>query len=377
MSPRERLLTALAHQEPDRVPTDLGGIVTGIMAAAYQDLLDYFGLHEEIVIIDTKQQLAQPSEQVLQRLGIDTRYVFPGEPHSSCREILENETSYRYLDEWGIEMKMPKEHGYYFDMVAHPLADLQVEDLESYPWPDMRDPGHTEGLAERARLRYEETDYALVSRIAGSMFERGWYLRGFENFFMDLVTNERFAHALLDKLLELNMAFMDEYLGAIGEYIQVVVMGDDLGTQKAPLISLDLYHKYLKPRQKELFSFVKERTDAYLFLHTCGSVYQFIPDLIEVGVDILNPVQVSAAEMDTKRLKQEFGDRLSFWGGIDTQQVLPFGTPEEVRDEVRQRIDELAPGGGYVLNSVHNIQTGVPAENIVAMFETARESRWH
>jgi len=373
MTSRERLLTALAHKQPDRVPADLGGIVTGIMAGAYRDLLDYLGLEEQLAIIDTKQQLVRPSEAVLERLGIDTRYVFPGQPRSWQLKIEEDDHSYTYVDELGIQMAMPKDGGLYFDMAAHPLADLSVEDLDHYPWPDMRDPGYTDGLAERARKMYEETDYALVSRIAGSMFERAWYLRGFEQFFMDLVVNERFVNALMDRLMALYMDYLDEYLGAVGQYLQVVMLGDDLGTQKGPMISLDLYRKFVKPRQKQMFAFVRERTDAAIFLHTCGSVYQFIPDLIEVGLQILNPVQVSAADMDPKRLKDEFGDRLCFWGGIDTQHTLPFGTPEDVRKETLERIAVLGRSGGYVLNPVHNIQTGVPPENIVAMYDAARE----
>jgi uroporphyrinogen decarboxylase len=258
-------------------------------------------------------------------------------------------------------------------MVKHPLADAEVEDLKHYDWPDMRDSGYTEGLAARARTMREQTDYALVTRIWGSMFERAWYLRGFENFLRDLVTDERFVNALLDKLLELNMELFDEYLGAVGPYVDVVPCGDDLGTQLGPLISPTLYRTYLKPRQRELFRFVKQRTKARLFFHTCGGVYPFIPELIEVGVDILNPVQVSAAGMDTERLKAEFGDRLCFWGGVDTQHVLPFGTPGDVRQEARRRIRDLGQGGGYVLGAVHNIQTGVPAANIVAMYEAAEE----
>ena len=371
MTPRERVVAALEHRQPDRVPTDLGGPVTGIAVKAYEGLLEYLGLEEDIIISDQKQQLALPSEAVLQRLNIDTRYLLPGVPHSWTLDITEDETGHQFVDEWGMTVRMPKEKGFYFDMVRHPLAGLDVADLPHQDWPDMRDPGWTEGLAARARELYEETDYALVTRNAGSLFERGWNLRGLENFLIDLLTDEAFVNAVLDKLLELNMAFLDEYLGAVGQYLQVVALSDDLGTQKGPMISPALYRKFVKPRQKELFAFVRERTDAFVFFHTCGSVYQFIPDLIEVGVDVLNPVQVAAAEMDTRRLKAEFGDRLSFWGAIDTQHVLPFGTPEDVRQEVRRRVADLGTNGGYVLGAVHNIQAGVPAESIVVMYEEA------
>jgi len=371
MTPRERLVAALEHRQPDRVPTDLGGPVTGIAVKAYEGLLEHFGLEEDIIISDRKQQLALPSEDMLQRLAVDTRYLLPGAPHWWTLDITEDETGYEFVDEWGMTVRMPKENGYYFDMVKHPLADLDVADLAHYDWPDMRDAGYTEGLAERARELYEETDYALLTRNAGSLFERGWNLRGLENFLIDLMTDEAFVNAVLDKLLELNMEFLDEYLGATGQYIQVVALSDDLGTQKGPMISPELYRKFIKPRQRELFAFARERTDAYVFFHTCGSVYRFVPDLIEVGVDALNPVQVAAAEMDTRRLKQEFGDRLSFWGAVDTQGVLPFGTPEDVREEVRRRVADLGTNGGYVLGAVHNIQAEVPAENIVAMYEEA------
>jgi len=371
MTPRERLVTALQHKEPDRVPTDLGGIVTGITMGAYSKLKDYFGIQEDSIIFDHKQQLVYPGEEILQKLGVDTRYIFPGARQSWNRVVKEDEESYTYVDEWGITMKMPKEYGLYYDMVEHPLARLKAEDLDSYNWPDPRDPGLTEGLKEKAEEMYENADYALVAWASGSLFERAWYLRGFENFFIDLVSNEKFANVLLDKLLEINMEFLADYLKAIGDYIQVIQLSDDLGQQNGPLISLDVYRRFFKPRQKELFSFVKERTDAYLFYHSCGSVYRFIPDLRDVGVDILNPIQVSAKEMDTKRLKEEFGDILSFWGAVDTQHVLPHGNPDEVTEEVKRRIMDLAPGGGYVLNSVHNIQADVPPENIVAMFKAA------
>ena len=289
------------------------------------------------------------------------------------REVKEDEGNYTYVDEWGIAMKMPKEYGLYYDMVEHPLARLKAEDLARYNWPDPRDPGLTEGLKEKAQEMYENTDSALVAWASGSLFERSWYLRGFENFFIDLVSNEKFAHALLDKLLEINMEFLEDYLKAIGDYIQVIQLSDDLGQQNGPLISLDVYRKFFKPRQKELFSFVKERTDAFLFYHSCGSVYQFIPDLIDVGVEILNPIQVSAKGMNTKKLKEEFGDSLSFWGAVDTQHILPHGSPDEVTEEVNRIITDLASSGGYVLNSVHNIQADVPPENIVAMFKAANK----
>jgi len=371
LTPRERLLTALSHREPDHVPRDLGGRVTGITIVAYDALKAFFGLEEQNEVIDHKQQLARPSEEVLQRLGIDTRYIMPGAPRGWERQVSEDSTGYSYVDVWGIGLRMPKENGHYFDMVSHPLAGLTVEDLNSYPWPDPQDPGLTEGLREEARRLSEQTDYALVGDPSSSLFERAWYLRGFQNFMIDLVTDERFAAALLDKLLELRMAGLQNFLEEVGDYIHVLRLGDDLGQQGGPLIAPPLYRRLVKPRQRELIRFIKQRTDAYIFYHSCGSVVEFVDDLIEIGIDILNPVQVSAQGMEPARLKAKYGDHLTFWGGVDSQRVLPYGTPEEVREDARRRIEQLGAGGGYVLDAVHNIQPDVPPENVVAMYGAA------
>jgi len=369
MTPRERLLSALEHEEPDRAPADLGGIVTGIAVTTYDRLKAYLGIHEPTTVLDPKQQLAAPNESVLRALKIDTRYIFPGPRDSWQLSVHEDLDGYHYFDEWGIKLKMPREGGLYFDMEEHPLSNATVDDLESYPWPDPRDPGLTRGLRKRAKRMYESSEFAIVAWASGSIFERSWYLRGFQRFFIDMVRNEEFATALLDKLLEVNEGYLDRYLEEIGEYIHVIQLADDLGHQQGALMPLQLYRRLIKPRQRKLFRFVKERTEAYLFYHTCGSVVQYIPDLIEIGVDILNPVQLSAKGMDAKKLKSEFGEKLSFWGGVNTQQVLPRGTPEEVRGEVIERVEELGKGGGYCINSVHNIQADVPPENVLALFD--------
>ena len=188
---------------------------------------------------------------------------------------------------------------------------------------------------------------------------------------MDMIANPKLTTAIMDKMLEFYISFWGEMLPIVGPYVQVIKLGDDLGMQSGPLISPDLFRSMIKPRERELIAFIKKRTDAKIFFHSCGSIYEFIPDLIEIGVDVLNPIQVSAKDMDTKRLKQEFGDRLAFWGAVDTQQVLPFGSPEDVVAEVKKRIGDLAPGGGYILSSVHNIQAKVPPENIETMFDAA------
>ena len=192
-------------------------------------------------------------------------------------------------------------------------------------------------------------------------------------FAFDLYRNPTFAEKLMDKILEFHMAFFDRFLDSVGQYVQIVFVGDDLAEQKGPAIRPTIYRSLIKPRQRKLYQFIKSKADVKLCYHSCGSVIPFIEDLVEMGVDILTPIQVSAANMDTKRLKNDFGDRISFLGGVDTQRVMPFGTVDEVRDEVKKRIEDLAPNGGYILGAVHNIQPEVPPENIFAMFDAARK----
>jgi len=229
-------------------------------------------------------------------------------------------------------------------------------------------------LAEEAHRLYEETDYALVADfLGGGIFEQALWMRGFERFMMDMVSDEPFATALLDTLLELYIEFYAVYLEAVGPYVQIVAVGDDLGMQTGPLISPRLYRRLIKPRHRELYDFIHSRTEAKIMHHTCGSVFPFVQDLIDVGVDILNPIQTSARGMDPVALKREFGERLVFHGGIDVQQILPFATPERVREEVRHIVTTLGQGGGYIFAPSHNIQADVPPENIVAMYEAIQE----
>jgi uroporphyrinogen decarboxylase len=254
-------------------------------------------------------------------------------------------------------------------MTDHPLEQANIDDLDNYSWPNPTDPGRFESLEREAKRLYENTDYALATALTGSIYEQSWYLRGLTKFTFDLYRNRAFAERLMDKLLQIHMAFFERFLGCVGKYVQVVFVGDDLAEQKGPSINPDIYRTLVKPRHEKLYRFIKSKTQAKLCYHSCGSVIPFINDLTEIGVDILTPVQVSAARMDTLKLKEEFGDKLSFLGAVDTQRVLPFGTTDEVKDEVRKRIRDLAPNGGYILGAVHNIQPEVPPENICAMLE--------
>jgi len=369
MTSRERLLTAARHAEPDRVPIDWGGGTTGIEVEAYDRLKTLLGFRGQTrTFVRDHVEIDEP---ILRRFGIDTRYVRVGAPQGYRVELAADNS---YLDIWGTRWRKPPSSLYY-DMVEFPIKDATLAALKRYRWPDPHDPGRTDGLRERARWLAEETDYAVVLDVTGfGAFEQGWALRGFENFLADLIAEPAFAQAVIEGVADYQTALYDRILVEVGPYVDVVMVAEDLGTQGGPMVSPETYRRMIKPAQKRVWQFIKSRTPAKLFLHTCGAIRAFIPDLIEIGVDILNPVQVAARGMDPKELKAEFGRDLMFWGGgCDTQGVLTFGTPDDVEAEVRRRISELAPGGGFVFNQIHNVQPQVPAENIVRMMETALE----
>jgi uroporphyrinogen decarboxylase len=363
------MLTTLQHKEPDRVPIDVGGTPTGIEVEAYDRLKELLDLRSETKTF--VRDHVEIDEPLLERFGIDTRYIRIKPPKGFKLKIEEDNS---YVDHWGTRWKKPPSSLYY-DMVDYPIKEPTLDALNQYRWPDPDDPGHTEGLRERAKTLHQNTDYALVVDMLGfGVFEHAWAMRGIENFMADLALNQTFAEALLQSIAEYEAALWNNVLNEVGDYVQVVITSDDLGTQNGPMISPDTYRKLIKPAHKKVWQFIKSKTEAYLFLHSCGSIRTFIPDFIELGVDILNPVQVAAKDMDPKELKSEFGKDLTFWGGgVNTQGTLAFGTPDEVEEEVKRRISEMAPGGGYVFNQIHNIQPQVPPQNIVRMFETALE----
>ena len=376
MTPRERVITALNHREPDKVAFDLNGsLCSGIHINAYRNLLSYLGIKkEEIYIHDPMQQICWIDENVLQKLNVDIRLILPNPPFSWKLEINQDGDYKYFTDQFGITWRMPK-GGFYYDLADCPLKNAKIEDLENYPWPNIKTPERIKGLKEKAKSLHEKGSLLTIERITGGFFEASFWLRGFEDFYCDLANNPDYAMALMDKLLELEMQYWDLLLSEIGDYIDVILTANDLGGQDGPMISMEMFRKYIKPRMKRLNSFIKKKKpDVFIFFHSCGSVYDLIPDLIETGIDILNPVQVNAKDMDTKRLKGEFGDVLTFWGGgIDTQEILPYGSPQQVKDEVKRRIEDLAPGGGFVFAAVHNIQPDVPPENIMAMWEALQK----
>jgi len=378
MNSRERVLTALKHEEPDRVPIDLGGMIsTGISVKAYEKLKEHLGLKGgEIEIYDFFQQLARPDKKIMEKFGLDVYAIMTNPPGDWKLKLEEDKENYSYLDTWGIRYKMAKKGGWCYYAVGHPLAKIKrLEELKDYNWPNPKNPAITKGLREKVKNLYENTNYALlVNSPTGGIFEHSYMLRGFDTLLMDMITNPTLVEAIADKVLKYQIEFWDGVLEEIGEYVQIVQVGDDLGSEQGPLFSLSLYKKFFKHRHKELYRFIKSKTNGYLFLHSCGSVYKFILDFIDNGVQVLNPVQVSAKDMDTQRLKKEFGNQITFWGGgCDTQKVFPFGTPDQVKAEVKKRIEHLAPHGGFVFAQVHNISPEVPPENIVAMLEAARQ----
>ncbi len=361
------MIAVLGHELPDRVPVDLGSTaVSSIHQRANDALKTLLGIEANEPVHDVAQGIVVPDEQILQRFGVDCRRVVL-RPPSTAAAASPSSNEDTYLDEWGVRRQRAE---LYWEIVGHPLADARVEDLRHYPWPDPHDPCRVAGLAEEARRLYEETDYALVADfVGGGIFEQALWMRGFERFLMDLITDEPLVIALLDTLLERYIEFYAVYLEAVGPYVQIVALGDDLGMQTGPLISPRLYRRLIKPRHKELYDFIHSRTEAKIMHHTCGSVFPFVQDLIDVGVDILNPIQTSARGMDPAALKREFGEQLVFHGGIDVQQILPFATPERVREEVKRIVATLGQGGGYILAPSHNIQADVPPENVLAMYE--------
>ena len=378
MTSRERVQVALRHELPDRVPVDLGGNQSGITRVAYEALLSHLGREEEITILDTVQQLAEPSEAVLDLLGVDTRYVraqgAKGAEPQFRTETIRGKPHLSMEDEFGIVWSRPLEGGLYHDITHSPLQGVgTVADIEQYAWPDGGHPSRFEGLAEEAARLRAETDKAICTGISGVVYEFGWYLMGFERFYEALVLEPHLVEATLDQTLRYWLDFEAGFLPVVGPYVDVVMVGDDLAGQEGLLLSADTYRRIVKPRQAKLYEQIHALTDAKLWYHSCGAIRQLIPDLIEIGVEAINPVQVSARGMDTAELKREFGRDLVFWGGgCDTQHVLPRGTPDDVRAEVRRRVGDLSPGGGFVFAAVHNIQPDVPPANVMAMFDEAR-----
>ena len=378
-TPRERVRTTLRRQQPDRVPFDLSSTqVTALSNTAYVRLRRYLGLAPaEPDTMDVAQQVCVPHEDLMQRFQVDTRGLFPRVSTNWNLEIRDEGDSWAYVDEWQCKYHMPKENGHYFSLCASPLGDtvLGGESVAALHWPEPADPRRWAGLRERAQA-FRSAGYAVVMRgLCAGILEMACRLRPMDQLMMDLALGEPAVLQLLAKIAELKARFWEAALDDLGDVVDIVVEADDYGTQQSMLVSPEMYRRLFKPLQAELFTVIRKRlADGFIFFHSCGNVRQLIPDFIEIGVDILNPVHIRAAGMEPHALKRDFGRDICFWGGgIDTQGVLPNGTPEQVREDVKRNVAALAPGGGYVFNTVHNIQADVPPENIVAMWEAFRE----
>jgi len=378
MTSRERVQAVLNHEVPDRVPIILGvSNATGIKMKPYKGLKRITGINapDEYIYEWPELGTAKIDEQTMLRLHSDVRGVldrFPLEVQERNRNRPAGSTC---IDDWGIG-QIEIEPGEWFPGLF-PLADATtIEDLQAYEgWPDMDDPYRVAHIAEEAARLAEDNQYAIMATPWLMFpFERAFGLQGMDKFLMNLAMYPDFAEALLKKNLELCKQHMGHFLNAIGENIDIIKIGDDLGSQDRLMISPKMYRRMLKPLHADLIAFIKERTNAKVFFHTDGDVFDLIEDFIEIGVDVLNPIQTSAGKMaDLEGLKQRYGSRLIFCGAVDTQHILPHGSPGDVRTEVRRVISILGRGGGYMLASVHTIMNEVPPENILAMVDAVEE----
>jgi uroporphyrinogen decarboxylase len=369
LTSRERVVRALNHQEVERVPIDLGGTHNSTMGTGvYNNFKAYLGIDAPTTIINPAFDIVRMDERVLAHLPVDTRAIFANPPAHTQSRWLDERT---LISDWGVTYRRP-EGWHQFDVVAHPLAEAGIADLEHYPWPDVEDPARYAGLADLARDLHENSPYAVCATAMDTViFDRAWELRGMQQFLEDLLINPEFAMALLEKVADLQYRRHSCFLREVGKYIDVVVIADDMGVQKGLLLRPQLYRKMIKPFHARYVQVIRQHTDAKILNHACGSIVDLVEDYVEIGIDALNPMQVSAAGMSPQNLKARFGGRMAFWGGIDSQHVLPKGSPDEVREAVRATLDVMGLEGGYVLGAVHNVQDDVPAANVWAMLDEA------
>ena len=406
MNSRERVLAALNHQQPDRVPIDFGGHrSSGISAIAYAKLRQALELEPRpIRVYDPIQQLAIIDEDVLDRFHVDAIELGRGFAHEDehwsdwtlpdgtpC-QMPRWATPQREEGQWVLKAESGRVVGrmpdgaIYFEQCYWPY--LEEDDLDRLPealadtvWVAMRTPPGPlvlgkygdEAMVEGARRLRERSDRAIIGLFGGNLLEIGQFLYRIDNFLMLLAGNPTRAHDFLDRILEIHLGNLEKFLGLVGRHIDVIMFGDDLGMQNGPQMSRAMYREFFKPRHAKMWRRAKELADVKVMLHCCGGVRPLLDDLIEAGLDTINPVQISCTGMDARGLKADFGDRITFWGGgCDTHKVLSFGTPEEVRRHVNEQISILNPGGGFVFQQVHNILADVPPENIIAMFDAVK-----
>ncbi len=410
MNSRERILSAINHKQPDRIPVDLGATPSsGISVVAYKNLINHLGMeHLKNHVYDVIQEVTQPEMELLDHFGVDVldigREFNTADDYWQPLELIAGTPALypkwfnpeRQSDgSWLVPGKTREFIGKmpmgatFFDQVIFPYRDgypVDYKDLGNQmsraiwggfgftPYDRIDDPGFWQLLRDKTIDLRLKTDKALLLGVGCNLFEWGTFLRRIDNFLMDLYLEPENVHSLMDALLERHLDFLGKVCEAVGDIVDILKFGDDLGTNTGPFIPNETYREFFLPRHKQLCDFVKANTSAHTMLHCCGGIYELIPDLIEAGFEILNPIQINAINMEPKKLKLEFGRELTFWGGgINTQSVLNRATPKEVKKHVTENLEAFAPGGGYVFNTVHNILSDVPPENIVAMFEAVKE----
>ena len=369
---REIVIDSLNHKESFRVPVDLGGQSNSTLTLkALNNLTQYLNIAKEasnFTLMAKHFQSVDVPEDILLRYKIDFRSVNPGKPKKK-REVFFDDGS--YLDDWGIKYS-PSGKGLYFDITEYPLINFEEGNIDNFDWLDPDDEGWTTGLKEKTENYYFNTDFAIIGNMTSAqIFERCWNLRGFETFLMDLYINKNFAHKLLDKVTNIQIQRVKNFLEICGKYLNIFKISDDLCGQTAPFISPQSYTEMIMPYHKRYIEEIKKFTNAKIALHCCGNIRPLLPRLIEVGFDVVHPFQHSCPEMNPSELKKEFGKDLVFWGGIDVQKFLPTATPEEVVVEVKNIINIMRNDGGYIFSPSHNIQADIPPENLEAMYKTA------
>lgn len=413
MTSRERILASIRHEEPDQIPVDLGATPSsGISAIAYYNLKKYLGLTQgHTRVYDVVQQLAQPEDMIIDQFGIDVLDVgrmfnardeewydvtLPtGQPVQFPTWFRPTKNAGGGWDAFAPDgtriATMPNEISTFFDQtyfpylagypsdyknLANEMPKIHWAGLVHSPWDHADEADFWQQLREKAITLRENTDKALMVVAGCNLFEWGTFLRRLDNFLTDLLLAPDEVERLLDALLEIHLATLENVCNSVGDVVDIIRFGDDLGMDTGPFMRPKIYQKLFKPRHKILCDYVKEHSSMHTFLHSCGSIYKLIPDLIDAGFEIINPVQISSRDMEPARLKEEFGKEITFWGGgADTRRVINHGSPEEVKAHVRQNIETFSPGGGFVFNTVHNIMPDVPPENIMAMFAAIDEYR--
>lgn len=410
MTSRERVLAAIRHQQPDRVPVDLGATPSsGISAIAYSNLVQHLGFDLPTRIYDVVQQLAQPDISIIDRFGVDVLDVgrmfndkeddwYPITMANGAtayypvwfKPVLMPDGSYAAFDDDGITKLAHMPVGAtFFDQTYFPYVDGYPENYDTLdvemgrvlwaryahsPWDHASEPDFWPKLREKALWLRENTDKALMIVCGCNLFEWGTFLRRMDNFLMDLLCEPEQVERLLDELMKRHLATLEKVCHYLGDVVDIIRFGDDLGMSNGPFMSPETYDELFKPRHKQLADYVRQHSSMHTFIHSCGSISPLIPGLLEAGIEILNPVQTNCARMEPDYLKKEFGSAATFWGGgIETVGTLNVGTPEQIRAQVLDRMAIFSPGGGFVFNTVHNILPDVPPENIVAMFDAVKE----